>query len=403
MHQKFSHRAQVLKSSAIREILKVTEQPDIISFAGGLPAPDAFPLTEIKTATDTVLQSKDIYGALQYGPTEGYAPLRQWIADYLSARDQTAVKPAQVLIVTGSQQALDLIGKMLIDSDDKVLVETPTYLGALQAFNQYAPKYIAIESDSDGLKPETISDDVAAEAKFLYTIPNFQNPTGRRLTESRRQTLVAKAKHNHLILVEDDPYGDLDYQGHRLPCLYSLASENTIYLGSFSKILTPGLRLGFIVASEQFISKLVQLKQAADLHTPSLTQYIAYQVLSKNNFLTHHIPKIREIYAKRCQYMLDSLKRYMPRQVHWNQPEGGMFIWVELPENINATELLSDAISQKVAFVPGETFYAHAEKTNCFRLAFVTVPEEKIERGIKILAEMINHRIHHLQEKTVMM
>lgn len=403
MHQKFSHRAQVLKSSAIREILKVTEQPDIISFAGGLPAPDAFPLTEIKTATDTVLQSKDIYGALQYGPTEGYAPLRQWIAEYLSARDQTAVKPAQVLIVTGSQQALDLIGKMLIDSDDKVLVETPTYLGALQAFNQYAPEYIAIESDSDGLKPETISDDVAAEAKFLYTIPNFQNPTGRRLTESRRQTLVAKAKHNHLILVEDDPYGDLDYQGHRLPCLYSLASENTIYLGSFSKILTPGLRLGFIVASEQFIGKLVQLKQAADLHTPSLTQYIAYQVLSKNNFLTHHIPKIREIYAKRCQYMLDSLKRYMPRQVHWNQPEGGMFIWVELPENINATELLSDAISQKVAFVPGETFYAHAEKTNCFRLAFVTVPEEKIERGIKILAEMINHRIHHLQEKTVMM
>lgn len=399
---KYSHRAQALKSSTIREILKVTEQPDMISFAGGLPAPDAFPLAEIQTAVNTVLESNDIYGALQYGPSEGYAPLRQWIANYLSTRDQVTINADEILIVTGSQQALDLIGKALIDDHDKVLVETPTYLGALQSFNQYNPDYIAVSSDSEGLIPESISKEQVNSAKFLYCIPNFQNPTGRRLPVQRRQALAAIAKQNNLVLIEDDPYGDLDYQGQRLPCLYTLAPENTVYLGSFSKILTPGLRLGYLVANEQFISKLVQLKQASDLHTPSLTQYIAYQIVSKNNFLSHHIPKLRQLYSIRCQYMLQSLAQYMPKEVSWNQPEGGMFIWVELPDSINATELLSEAISQKVVFVPGETFFAYAEKNNCLRLAFVTVPEEKINRGIKILADIIKHRIHHPQEKTVM-
>ncbi|MCO6522003.1 MAG: PLP-dependent aminotransferase family protein [Snodgrassella sp.] len=399
---KFSHRAQALKSSTIREILKVTEHSDVISFAGGLPAPDAFPIAEIQAAVNTVLASKDIYDALQYGPTEGYAPLRQWIANYLSTRDQIAISADEILIVTGSQQALDLIGKALINEKDKVLVETPTYLGALQSFNQFNPEYVAISSDEKGLIPESIDDKLASSAKFLYSIPNFQNPTGRRLSLERRQALAAKAKQNDLVLIEDDPYGDLDYQGQRLPGLYTLAPENTVYLGSFSKILTPGLRLGYVVANKQFIGKLVQLKQASDLHTPSLTQYIAYQIISKNNFLNHHIPKIRQLYSTRCQYMLHSLAQYMPKEVSWNQPEGGMFIWVELPESINATELLSEAISRKVVFVPGETFFAHAEKNNCLRLAFVTVPEEKIDCGIKILAEIINHHIHQPQEKIVM-
>ena len=358
---KFSHRAQSLKSSTIREILKVTEQADVISFAGGLPSPDAFPLTEIRAAANAVLESNDIYGALQYGPSEGYKPL---------------------------------IGKTLLDSNDKVLVETPTFIGALQSFNQYNPQYVAVASDEDGLIPDSIDDEVARTAKFLYSIPNFQNPTGRRLSLSRRQALAAKAKQNNLVLIEDDPYGDLDYQGQRLPALYTLAPENTVYLGSFSKILAPGLRLGYIVANRQFISKLLPLKQASDLHTPSLTQYIAYQIVSKNNFLSDHIPKIRQIYGSRCQFMLQSLAKYMPQEVSWNQPEGGMFIWVELPEYINATQLSKEAISQKVAFAPGETFYVHSEKNNCLRLAFVTVPEEKIDTGIKILADIIKHHIH---------
>ncbi|PIT53147.1 2-aminoadipate aminotransferase [Snodgrassella alvi] len=399
MHWKYSRRVQISKSSTIREILKVTEQADMISFAGGLPAPDAFPLAEIQTAINTVLESNDIYGALQYGPTEGYAPLRQWIANYLSNRDQISISADEILIVTGSQQALDLIGKALIDVNDKVLVETPTYLGALQSFNQYCPEYVAIASDNEGLIPESINDEVASSAKFLYCIPNFQNPTGRRLPVQRRQTLAAKAKQNGLVLIEDDPYGDLDYQGQRLPGLYTLVPENTVYLGSFSKILTPGLRLGYVLANKQFIGKLVQLKQASDLHTPSLTQYIAYQILSKNNFLSYHIPKIRQLYSTRCQYMLQSLAQFMPKEVSWNQPEGGMFIWVELPENINATELLSEAINHKVVFVPGETFFAYTEKNNCLRLAFVTVPEEKINKGIKILADIIKHRMHLQQEK----
>lgn len=399
MHWKYSRRVQTSKSSTIREILKVTEQADMISFAGGLPAPDAFPLAEIQTAVNTVLESNDIYGALQYGPTEGYAPLRQWIANYLSNRDEISISADEILIVTGSQQALDLIGKALIDVNDKVLVETPTYLGSLQSFNQYGPEYVAIASDNEGLIPESINDEVASSAKFLYCIPNFQNPTGRRLPVQRRQALAAKAKQNGLVLIEDDPYGDLDYQGQRLPGLYTLAPENTVYLGSFSKILTPGLRLGYVVANKQFIGKLVQLKQASDLHTPSLTQYIAYQILSKNNFLSYHIPRIRQLYSTRCQYMLQSLAQYMPKEVSWNQPEGGMFIWVELPENINATELLSEAINQKVVFVPGETFFAYTEKNNCLRLAFVTVPEEKINKGIKKLADIIKHRMHLQQEK----
>ena len=226
---KFSQRAQAQKSSVIREILKVTEQDDVISFAGGLPSPDTFPIAEIQSAVNTVFASNDVYGALQYGPTEGYAPLRQWIADYLSQRDQVAVSADEILIVTGSQQALDLIGKALIDEHDKVLVETPTFLGALQSFNQYNPEYIAVESDQEGLIPESIDDELAKSAKFFYTIPNFQNPTGRRLSVSRRQALAVKAKLNDLVLVEDDPYGELDYRGQRLPALYTLARENTVY------------------------------------------------------------------------------------------------------------------------------------------------------------------------------
>lgn len=394
----FSDRAASLKSSAIREILKITEQPDIISFAGGLPSPDTFPVEEIKQAIDLVLNGSDAIGALQYGPTEGYIPLREWVAKHVS-RDGITVRPTQVLIVTGSQQALDLIGKALINKGSQVLVETPTYLGGLQSFTQYEPHYVSIESDEKGLIPSSISDDMAKAASFMYLIPNFQNPTGRRLSLERRQQIATLAKKNNLVLIEDDPYGELDYEGKRLPGVYTLAPENTVYLGSFSKVLAPGLRLGYIVASETLINKLVQLKQAADLHTPSLTQRIAYQVI-KDGFLEKHIPTIRTLYAKRCNAMVDALIKYMPNTVKFNRPEGGMFIWVELPKTINATELLAEAVQNKIAFVPGEPFFANSINPHCLRLAFVTVSEEKIEKGIKILAELIKKHTSQIDENT---
>ena len=397
MQWTFSDRAAALKSSAIREILKITELPDVISFAGGLPSPDTFPVERIKQAVDHVLK-EDPVGALQYGPTEGYAPLREWVAKRIS-RDGATIRPSQVLIVTGSQQALDLIGKALINEGSKVLVETPTYLGGLQSFTQYSPKYISIKSDESGLVPSSITDEMASSASFMYLIPNFQNPTGRRLTLERRKQVAEIAQKNNLILVEDDPYGELDYEGNRLPGVYTFAPENTVYLGSFSKILAPGLRLGYIVASEEFINKLVQLKQAADLHTPSLTQRIAYHSI-KDGFLEQHIPTIRKLYESRCHFMIDALTKYMPREVKFNRPEGGMFIWVDLPEGINSTELLAEAVQNQVAFVPGEPFFANNIITNCLRLAFVTVSEEKIEKGIKILAKLIKQKLGVIDETT---
>lgn len=384
----FSKRASALQSSAIREILKVTELPQVISFAGGLPSPDTFPVTQIKQAVDRIMDSDEAFSALQYGPTEGYKPLRQWVVDLINQREKTQLTVDNVLIVTGSQQALDLIGKALIDEGTKILVETPTYLGGLQTFTQYEPEYISIASDEQGLDPEKLSDEQAQAANFLYTIPNFQNPTGRRLSVERRKKLAEKAMANNLLMVEDDPYGELDYQGHRLPSLISFAPNNTVYLGSFSKILAPGMRLGYVVGPADFISKLVQLKQAADLHTPSYTQHIAYQVI-KDGYLASHIPKIRELYKNRCQFMLEQLEKYMPSTVRWTKPEGGMFIWVELPEHIDSTELLAIAVKNNVAFVPGESFFANNPKKNCLRLAFVTVSEERIEQGIKILADLI--------------
>lgn len=384
----FSKRASALQSSAIREILKITELPEVISFAGGLPSPNTFPITQIKHAVDGIMNSDEAFSALQYGPTEGYKPLREWVANLLNQRENTQLTTDNVLIVTGSQQALDLIGKALIDEGTKVLVETPTYLGALQTFTQYNPHYVSIASDDQGLDPDQLSDADAKAANFLYTIPNFQNPTGRRLSEERRKKLAAKAQANNLLMIEDDPYGELDYQGHRLPSLISFAPENTVYLGSFSKILAPGMRLGYVVGPVEFIRKLVQLKQAADLHTPSYTQHIAYQVI-KDGYLNTHIPTIRELYKSRCQFMLAQLKKYMPDTVRWTKPEGGMFIWVELPEHIDSTELLTTAVKNNVAFVPGETFFATNPKKNCLRLAFVTVPEERIEQGIKILADLV--------------
>jgi 2-aminoadipate transaminase len=376
-----SQRAQKLTSSAIREILKVTERPEVISFAGGLPAAATFPAERIRSVCDSILTNAAA-PALQYGPTEGYLPLREWIAA------KHGVSAASVLITTGSQQGLDLLGKVLLDAGSKVLVETPTYLGALQAFSLSEPRFVSVPSDDDGLIPAQLTADLTRDARFLYCLPNFQNPTGRRLPVAGREELVRKAQDAGLLLVEDDPNGALAYSGEQLPSLHAMHPEGVVYMGSFSKIFAPGLRVGYLIAPAPLHRKLVQAKQAADLHTPSFTQRIVYEAI-KDGFLDEHIPQIRALYADQCQTMLDALERHFPPSVQWNRPAGGMFIWVKLPPHLDGMTVLDKAIAENVAFVPGAPFFANEPQTNTLRLAFVTVPKERIEDGIARLGKVI--------------
>jgi 2-aminoadipate transaminase len=381
-----SQRAQKLTSSAIREILKVTERPEVISFAGGLPSPDTFPVERLRASANAVLESAPS-AALQYGPTEGYMALREWIAARYS-HGSLRVDPADVLVTTGSQQALDLIGKTLIDAGSRVLVETPTYLGALQAFSLFEPHFISMPSDENGPITSAMSVETLRDARFMYVLPNFQNPTGRRLPLSRRQELAKLAVAAGLLIVEDDPYGALSYSGDALPTLHSMCPQNVIHLGSFSKVLAPGLRVGYLIAPAPLHRKLVQAKQAADLHTPSYTQRIVYETV-KDGFLDVQIPRIRELYSQRCGVMLEAMSAYFPPGVRWLRPEGGMFIWVTLPQGMDSMALLDKAIAANVAFVPGAPFFANDPQVNTLRLSFVTVPPEKIRKGIETLGALI--------------
>lgn len=390
----FSNRANQLTSSAIREILKVTTRPEIISFAGGLPSADGFPIIELRQAFDTVLAT-DGRAALQYGPTEGYTPLREWVAQDLSTEDVN-IDVNEVLIVSGSQQALDMLGKLFIDVGSKVLVESPTYLGALQSFSVFEPEYVAMDTDDGGLIPAEVSTAKAAGARFLYALPNFQNPTGRTMSEARRQELVERCATAGIPIIEDDPYGELRYKGTPQPSLLHLgrkAGATVVRLGSFSKVLAPGLRLGYIVAPAAIIDKLVQIKQATDLHSPSVTQMAVYEAV-KGGFLQQHLPTVRDLYKQQCQYMLDAMAQHFPDNVKWTRPEGGMFLWVTLPEHMDSQDLLHKAIERNVAFVPGEPFYAAGEpKRNTFRLSFVTVSEDRIREGIAILGQLIREQM----------
>lgn len=387
----FSQRAQQLTSSAIREILRVTQRPEIISFAGGLPSPKGFPVSQIKDAFDRVLESEGM-SALQYGPTEGYAPLRAWVAEDLKRHGADDISPDEVLIVSGSQQALDMLGKLFIDPGSRVLVEAPSYLGALQSFSMFQPEYVAVPTDAGGLIPESLTDELAADARFIYVLPNFQNPTGLTLDLARRQALVARCAELGVPIVEDDPYGELRYAGVAQPSVLGLgrkAGATVVRLGSFSKVLAPGLRLGYIVAPRPIIAKLVQIKQATDLHTATLTQMAVYETI-KDGFLATHLPKVRDLYKEQCGFMLQAMDEHFPKAVTWTRPEGGMFIWVTLPEHIDATELLAKAIERNVAFVPGAPFYAGVQgKINTLRLSFVTVSGDKIRQGIAVLGQLL--------------
>ncbi|HEU0230459.1 MAG TPA: PLP-dependent aminotransferase family protein [Burkholderiaceae bacterium] len=386
----FSQRARKLTGSAIREILKITQRPDIISFAGGLPAPQGFPVEELHTAFDRVLSSSAQVG-LQYGPTEGYQPLREWVAQDMVARG-AEVSPEEVLIVSGSQQALDLLGKLFIDPGSKILIEAPSYLGAIQSFSLFEPEYRAIPTDGGGLIPDGLTDDCVRGARFVYALPNFQNPTGLTLSLERRRALVARCAAAGLPIVEDDPYGDLRYAGVAQPSLLNLGREagaTVIRMGTFSKVLSPGLRLGYIVAPRPLIAKLAQIKQATDLHTAMLTQMAVYETV-KNGFLARHLPGIRELYKNQCGHMLDAMARDFPDSATWTRPEGGMFIWVTLAPHLDAGQLLQTAVERKVAFVPGAPFFAGVvPQLNTLRLSFVTVPEPKIREGIATLGRLL--------------
>ncbi|NMM81456.1 2-aminoadipate aminotransferase [Acidovorax sp. SRB_14] len=380
-------RAAKMNPSAIREILKLTDKPGIISLAGGLPAPQTFPLDAFTQACNTVM-ARDGAAALQYATSEGYAPLRQAVADMLP----WAVDPEQVLITTGSQQALDLIGKVFLDKDSRMLVETPTYLGALQAFAPQEPIAVGVASDDDGI----LVDDFAAKAgtgqgkaRLAYVLPNFQNPTGRTMTEARRAALVAKAAELGIPLIEDNPYGELWF-GEAPPApLTARNPDGCIYMGSFSKVLAPGLRIGFIVAPKAVYPKLLQAKQAADLHTPGFNQRVVAEVI-KNGFLERHVPTIRALYKQQRDTMLAALEREMAGlDVRWTRPAGGMFLWVRLPQGVNAQELLPAAVERNVAFVPGAPFYATEADTRTLRLSYVTVSSDEIDTAIAALAAAI--------------
>jgi 2-aminoadipate transaminase len=335
-----ANRAARMNPSIIREILKVTEKPGILSMAGGLPSADTFPVEEIKRACDTVL-TKNPREALQYAASEGFAPLREWAAARVKQEIGLQTSPDQVLIVSGSQQGLDLVGKILCDSGAPVAVETPTYLGALQAFTPYEPQFASLESDLEGPLPDAIRalPQTAPGSRFAYLLPNFQNPTGRVMSEARRDAVVAAAQAAGVPIVEDNPYGDLWFDEPPLKSLAARWTEGSLYLGSFSKILTPGFRLGYLIAPKPLYPKLLQAKQAADLHTPGFNQRVVYEVI-KDGFLDAHIPTIRERYKANRDAMAEALKQHLPEGCEYQSPKGGMFFWIRLPEGLDAMALL---------------------------------------------------------------
>jgi 2-aminoadipate transaminase len=398
---RYAQRTQSVRSSVIRELLKLTQRPEIISFAGGLPAPELFPVERFEQACHTVLAQNGA-AALQYGPTEGYVPLRELIARHMR-RYGIIADVGNILITCGSQQALDLIGKLLIDTGDCVLVEAPTYLGALQAFNVYGAKYVSVPVDHDGIRVDSLDEVLRTGPKFMYVLPNFQNPAGVTLSEERRQRLVLLANAYGIPIVEDDPYGQLRYEGgHGTPLVVldrnnqrtdeQYLSGNVMYTSTLSKLLAPGLRLGWMVAPQEVITRLVQLKQGADLHTSTFIQMVAYEA-ARDGFLDQHVRKLRAVYRERRDTMLAALQEFFPQEATWTRPEGGLFLWVTLPEATDCEALFHAALRQNVAFVPGSAFYADEQPGCHLRLNFSNSKPEQIREGIRRLGEAVKEQL----------
>lgn len=408
-NQRYAQRMQNMGSSAIRELLKLTQNPEIISFAGGLPAPEVFPVDAFQKAACRVLDNHGAQ-ALQYAATEGYTPLREWIVEYM-ARYGIQATVDNVLITSGSQQALDLIGKVMINPGDLILTEKPTYLGALQAWRSYQAEFTSVPIDDEGIRIDMLEEALCGGPKFMYILPNFQNPGGVTLSLRRRKQLIEIADRYGVPIIEDDPYGELRYEGEHIPPLVVLDAErlngrsgynnghgfirgNVIYTSTFSKTLAPGLRLAWIVAPHEVINRCVMAKQGMDLHTSSFVQMTAYEVL-KDDFLREHVRTIRKVYGERRDVMLAALDRYFPADTSWTYPHGGLFLWVTLPECIDTAAMMHKAVANNVAYVPGNSFYPDGSGRNTFRLNFSNAKPEQIEIGIKRLGEVLAEELEN--------
>lgn len=405
---RYAQRTKCAKSSIIRELLKLTQRPEVISFAGGLPAPEVFPVENFKEACQRVLTDSPTI-ALQYGATEGYRPLREFIVTQM-ARYGILAGTDNVMITSGSQQALDLIAKLLINRGDRLLVESPTYLGALQAFDLMGAEYVTVPIDDRGMNTEHLEEALRSGPKFMYILPNFQNPGGVTLSEDRRKELVYLSDKYGIPIIEDDPYGQLRYEGeHKTPLVvldrtlqrddtYTLG--NVIYLSTFSKLLAPGLRVAWIVAPPDVIRRLAQIKQSTDLHSSTFAQMVTYEV-AKDGFLDEHVKLIRKVYSERKQAMLDALTNYFPPDVTWTKPHGGLFLWVTLPKGINTRHLLDEALRQDVAFVPGDPFFPEGDSGSHMRLNFSNATPEMIREGVRRLSIAVAHELEHAGEAEV--
>ena len=399
--QRYALRTQNMKGSTIRELLKFTQLPDVISFAGGMPAPEIFPIDEFAEASARVLRDHG-QEALQYGTTDGYLPLREMIARHTN-KYGIKVTADNIMITNGSQQALDLIGKIFINPGDRILVETPTYLGALQAWATYNAQFTTVPSDENGIQVDNLEKALRAGPKFMYVLPNFQNPTGVTIPLERRKRLVELADKYGVPIIEDDPYGQLRFEGEHIPAVEVLDdrmrndngccySGNVIYLSTFSKILAPGIRIAWVVATPEIIQKLVMAKQGADLHSPTFNQILTYEV-ARHGFITEHVKTIIRVYRERRDIMLEELEKNMPPNTKWTHPQGGLFLWVTLPEEVNTTNLLIKAVEKKVAFVPGSSFHPLGGGENTMRLNFSNAKPDMIRLGVQRLAQAIRENL----------
>ncbi|ABR55008.1 putative transcriptional regulator, GntR family [Methanococcus vannielii SB] len=391
MNVKFSNRMEKLKTSEIREILKVTQNPEVISFAGGLPAPELFPVHEIKKISSLVLDEMGPE-SLQYDLTEGYVPLRKQISERMNRVYKTELSEKNILIVCGSQQGLDFSGKVFIDKGDVILCESPTYLGAINAFKAYEPEFIEVPTDDFGMIPEELEKilNQRHDVKMIYVIPDFQNPTGKTWSFERRKKFMEVIEKYKIPVIEDNPYGELRFSGEILPSLKSLDNLGlVVHLGTFSKTFCPGLRVGWICASEHILEKYILIKQGADLHTSSFSQRIISKMLENYDF-EERLSKLKELYKKRRDLMIFEMKKKFPKNLKYTNPDGGLFTWVELPEGFDGRKFLEECLKNNVAIVPGGSFFPNGGHENTFRLNYSNMSEEKIIEGINRLSKVLN-------------
>lgn len=392
---KYSKRVPADGTDAVGAILQAAADPKIISFAGGLPAPELFPVKEMKAAVDKVFEEHG-QEAMQYGAAKGVTALREVIQQHVKEKEDVDSELDNVLVTTGSEQALDLVGKAFVDPGDTVLVEQPTYLCALDVFRSYGANFASVEMDEDGMKMDALEEALKANpnTKLIYTVPNFQNPTGRTMTEERRKQLAELAEKYDVYVLEDNPYGEIRFAGQHVPAVKSFdKSGHVLYMSTFSKTLAPGFRLGWLVADEDVVNKLTVLKQSADLHTDNLAQFAVAQFFADND-VDAHVKEIRALYGKRKDLMLEGIKKYFPEGVKYTDPEGGMFLWVEVPGVDDTVELFKECLEHDVAFVPGDPFFAGEVQPGAFRLNYSNMKEDQIEVGLKRLGAALTAAVN---------